>query len=85
MHEHIINVLFGALFLTLFSSGSFRFGRSVNRVEAFSYAGEKYGLSKILRESIVISTSMDTTANSKDKEEFKFKIRVKTRVFSVVI
>jgi hypothetical protein len=77
---------FRALFLNfVFSSGSFRFGRNVSRVEAFSSAEEKHGLSKIFKKSIAISTSMDTTAKSEDKKEFKFKIRVKTRVLSVVI
>ena len=38
---------------------------------------EKCGLSKLFKGSVAISISMDTTAKSEDKKEFKFKIRVK--------
>ena len=61
----------------MYSSGPFRFGRSFSRVEAFSDAGKKRGLSEIFKESVTTSTSMDTTAKSEDKKGFKFKIRVK--------
>ena len=72
--------------LTLyFSSGSFRFGRSISGVEVSLVQKKKRGLSKIFKESIASSISMDTMAKSEDKKEFKFKIRVKTRVLSVVI
>ena len=37
-----------------------------------------------IQESIAISTSMDTTANSEDKKGFKFKYVSRTRVLSVV-
>jgi hypothetical protein len=78
MHERIINVLVRALFLNfMILQVSFRFGRSISGVEVSLVQKKKRGLSKIFKESIASSISMDTTAKSEDKKEFKFKIRVK--------
>ena len=84
MYEHIIkcsiwSINLNVVFFRFLSTWSKRpYGRSACCEE------EKCGLSKLFRRSIAVSTSMDTTARSKDKGEFKFKIRVKTRVLSSV-
>ncbi|KAK2451468.1 hypothetical protein QL285_010519 [Trifolium repens] len=88
MHERVINVLlWNVAFKCTFSFFQDPFDLVEVSVGSKHPVGKSLvmDLAKYSKESVVTSTSMETTVNSEDKKGFKFKIRVKTRVLSVVI